>query len=93
MTEYHIGQAVRFRGAFKRFSTADGERVGKLYPLSDEIPDWLADAVTAGEPMKVVVDGYEFDEMEDTDVVIVTVRCGGRAPFEQWVHPGCLAPV
>lgn len=93
MTEFHIGQRVRFRETFKRFSTAEGQRVGKLYPLADEVPDWLADAVAAGEPMKVVVDGYEYDEMEDTDVVIVTVQCGSRRIPDAWVHPGCLEPV
>lgn len=93
MTEYHIGQSVRFRATFPRYATAGGERVGRLYPISDELPDSLADAVERGEPMQVTVDGYDHDEMEDTDVVIVTVRHGGRVIPGLWVIPECIAPV
>lgn len=93
MTEYHIGQSVRFLPSFPRYVTAEGKRVGKLYPISDELPDSLADAVERGAPMQVTVDGYEYDEMEDTDVVIVTVRHEGRVIPGLWVIPECIAPV
>lgn len=93
MTEYYIGQSVRFRATFSRYATAGGERVGKLYPISDELPDSLADAVERGAPMQVTVDGYDHDEMEDTDVVIVTVRHEGRVIPGLWVIPECIAPV
>lgn len=85
MTEFHIGQAARFRHVYRGYGNA-------LLPISEEIGDDLAKAVLSGEPMKVTVKGYEHDEEEDTDVVIVSVQYGKRK-FEQWVHCNAIEPV
>jgi len=79
MTEFHIGQRVRFRTVYRGYGNA-------ATSIADELPDWLAEEVLAGRPMKITVEGYEFDQEEDTDVVIVQVQCGARRSFEQWVH-------
>lgn len=86
VTEYTIGQPVRFKTFYRGYGNA-------ARSIGDELPDWLADAVLAGEPIQVTVNGYDYDQEEDTDVVIVNVQCSGRQPFEQWVHPEAITPV
>lgn len=86
MTEYTIGQVVRFNRFYRG-------ACGTLHPIADEVPDWLAAAIHDGAPMTVTAEGYEHDQQEDIDVVIVRVQLRGRKPFEQWVHPEAIAPV
>ena len=86
MTEYTIGQVVRLKPYFHGTG-------GALRPIADEVPDWLAAAIHDGAPMTVTAEGYEHDQQEDIDVVIVRVQLRGRKPFEQWVHPEAIAPV
>lgn len=86
MTEYTIGQLVRFKPFYRGYGNA-------VVPIGEELPDWLAADVLAGRPMNITVEGYEFDQEEDTDVVIVRVWLEGRKPFEQWVHPDAVAPL
>lgn len=86
MTEFTIGQRVRFKTFFRGYGNA-------ATSIADELPDWLAGEVFAHRPMKITVEGYEFDQEEDTDVVIVRVQCRARRPFEQWVHPDALEAV
>lgn len=85
MTEFHIDQSVRFRKTFRGYGNA-------ILPITEELPDDLAEAVIGDEPMSVKVKGYEHHEEEDTDVVIVSVQWGKRR-CEQWVHWNAVEPV
>jgi hypothetical protein len=85
VTEFHITQRVRFKPLYRGYGNA-------LLPISEEIGPRLAEAVLSGEPMQVTVKGYEQDEEEDIDVVIVSVQ-HGKSRYEQWVHPNCIEPL